>query len=158
MTNTYEPCPTCGDRHKRCEPSEVEKIGVDYIADPTSKQTLVIQSMLAGLNEMIGKARTHWSQGAKQKKDQEYLICQEIMVARLKPIRGTFTLDILWVERDEKRDPDNIIAAKKFILDALQKMGIIVNDNMKYFKGLKESWQVAGVGFKPGVYITLIEE
>ncbi len=158
MPRTYPQCPHCGEAHKVCTPTEVEKIGVDYIVDPTSKQLLTIVGTLIGLNEVIGKARAHWSKGAQQKKEIEKRICEEIMVSQLKPIKGTFTLDILWVEKDDKRDPDNIIAAKKFILDALQTKGIIVNDNMKYWKGLKESWQVATPGLKPGVYITLIEE
>ena len=40
-----------------------------------------------------------------------------------------------WHERTKKRDADNIASAKKFILDALVKNGVLVDDSRKYVKG-----------------------
>lgn len=40
-----------------------------------------------------------------------------------------------WHERTKKRDADNIASAKKFILDALVKGGVLVDDSRKYVKG-----------------------
>lgn len=40
-----------------------------------------------------------------------------------------------WHERTKKRDADNIASAKKFILDALVKMGVLADDSRKYVKG-----------------------
>lgn len=31
MSNQYEPCPHCGQRHKVCEATEVEKAGLEFI-------------------------------------------------------------------------------------------------------------------------------
>ena len=40
-----------------------------------------------------------------------------------------------WHERTKKRDADNIASAKKFILDALVKSCVLVDDSRKYVKG-----------------------
>ncbi len=40
-----------------------------------------------------------------------------------------------WHERTKKRDADNIASAKKFILDALVKGGVLEDDSRKYVKG-----------------------
>lgn len=40
-----------------------------------------------------------------------------------------------WHERTKKRDADNIASAKKFILDALVKSGVLADDSRKYVKG-----------------------
>jgi Holliday junction resolvase RusA-like endonuclease len=40
-----------------------------------------------------------------------------------------------WHEKTKRRDADNIAFAKKFILDALVKMGVLPNDSRKYVKG-----------------------
>lgn len=51
-----------------------------------------------------------------------------------KPVKITFT----WIEKNKKRDLDNIFSAKKFILDALVKEGILQNDSQKYVTGLTD--------------------
>lgn len=38
---------------------------------------------------------------------------------------------ITWYEPDERRDPDNIMAGQKFILDGLVAAGTIPNDSQK---------------------------
>ena len=40
-----------------------------------------------------------------------------------------------WHERTKRRDPDNIASAKKFVLDALVKNGVLEDDSRKYVKG-----------------------
>lgn len=40
-----------------------------------------------------------------------------------------------WHERTKKRDADNIASAKKFVLDALVKSGVLEDDSRKYVKG-----------------------
>ena len=43
-------------------------------------------------------------------------------------------LVITFFEKTKKRDVDNIQSSVKFILDALQKAGILKNDSRKYVK------------------------
>ncbi len=161
MSNSYEPCPRCGERHKQCEPSQVEQAGLDYIVPPRREQKLYVSSRLDGLNEVIKEARTHWSHGANHKKAQQEIVEWAIVEAKkkgLKPVDGPFRLELFFAEPNTARDPDNIVSAKKFILDALQTMGIIPNDNQKYVLGFTESWGLADENRKVGVHIKLIED
>ena len=55
-----------------------------------------------------------------------------------KPIKINFT----WVEKNKKRDLDNVCFAKKFILDALQKSGKLENDNRRWVTGFTDSFEL----------------
>ena len=158
MSNDNPVCEHCGQRHKNCAPSNVEAAALEYIDYPRRVQTLTIPGRLAGLNEIIKSARTHWSHGAKQKIEQEETVMWAIKQSRLKPIARAFRMELLFVEPNDKRDPDNIVSAKKFILDALQKMGIIINDNQKYVRGWSERWEIATSQTPTGIYVKLIED
>jgi Holliday junction resolvase RusA-like endonuclease len=48
---------------------------------------------------------------------------------------GAVVVRFEYHERTKKRDADNIASAKKFILDALVKNGILADDSRKYVKG-----------------------
>lgn len=160
MSNQYEPCPHCGTRHKQCEPSEAEKLG-GYIVPPKREQSFFVNARLDGLNEVIQEARTHWRAGAAHKKAQQEIVEWAIVEAKkkgLQPVTGPFRIALHFAEPNTARDPDNIVSAKKFILDALQTMGIIPNDNQKYVLGFAESWGLADEQHKVGVHIKLIED
>lgn len=160
MSNTYEPCPHCGERHKQCQPSEADKLG-GFITTPRREQKFYVNQRLDGLNEVIKEARTHWSHGAKHKKAQQEIVEWAIVDAKkrgLSPVAGPFRLEIFFAEPNTARDPDNIVSAKKFILDALQTMKIIPNDNQKFVKGFSESWGLADKDRPVGVHIKLIED
>ena len=43
-------------------------------------------------------------------------------------------------EQTKRRDKDNVAFAKKFILDALQKSGVLKNDNNKYILGFQDEF------------------
>lgn len=121
-------------------------------------QSLYIPYRLNGLNELIAEARCHWKKGAEEKKHQDDLVMWAVKENRIKPISGPFKMTIHFSEPNEKRDPDNIVCAKKYILDGLKKMGIIVDDSQKYVKGWTESWGLATKEKPIGVHIKLIEE
>ena len=50
-------------------------------------------------------------------------------------------------KKKSRRDPDNIASAKKYILDALQKQGILQNDNLKWIKGFEDEFIVEDKDF-----------
>lgn len=103
----------------------------------------VIEGRLPSLNDYTNANRSHWSRGALLKRDVEELIMWQIRAARLAgklhPVNEPARISFEWHESDKRRDLDNIFSAKKFILDAMQKAGIIVNDNRKYIRGLNDS-------------------
>lgn len=100
----------------------------------------VITRRLPSLNDYTRACRAHWSKGAKFKRDVEMDIIWCIKAARangtLRPVEGRIALHIEWHERNKRRDADNIASAKKFILDAMQKAGIIPDDSREYVAGL----------------------
>lgn len=101
-----------------------------------SVNEFIITGRLPGLNQYTNACRTHWSRGAKLKRAIEEDIGWNILAARgagkLRPVHGPVSLSIEWHESDRRRDFDNIVSAKKFILDAMQKMGIIPNDDREH--------------------------
>ena len=96
----------------------------------------VIDQRLPSLNELIHANRTNKYRGSKLKKDTDDMISLYILNAvnngKLKPIQGACTVSFDWCEKTKKRDVDNIQSSQKFVLDALQKTGIIPNDSQRY--------------------------
>ena len=101
-----------------------------------------IEGRLPGLNEMIDAAK----QG--KGKYQPYAMMKEeytTMVAWLAkklPAYEKVVLIITWYEPDRRRDPDNIMAGQKFILDGLVQAGVIPDDSQKYILGIYHRFMV----------------
>ena len=97
-----------------------------------------INTRLPSMNEVIKDNRSGWQVAAKRKRELEdvigYYILQAMMIGTIRPTNEPVIIEIMWHESTKKRDVDNIQSAQKFILDALQKQGILVNDNRKYVK------------------------
>lgn len=92
-----------------------------------------IHSRLPSLNEIIGDNRANRYKGAKLKKDTETMIIAEIKKQKVQPVTEyPVEVFIRWVEPNRKRDVDNIQSSKKFILDAMVKAGVLVNDSQRY--------------------------
>lgn len=102
-----------------------------------------IEGRLPSLNDYVRANRAHWSKGADYKKTVEAGIIWQIKAAvnkgTLRPVTGKVELVIDWHESDQRRDVDNIVSAKKFILDAMQSAGIIPNDNRKWVSGIHDN-------------------
>lgn len=92
-------------------------------------QKLIIGGRLPGLNEYTKACRSGAYAGAGMKKETEDMITWYI-VQQLKDVRFDAPVEVAfrWYEQNRKRDIDNIAFAKKFILDALVKSGIIRSD------------------------------
>ena len=105
--------------------------------------TLTIGGSLVGLNEYTKANRTNLHVGANMKKKTETMITSFIQ----QQLRGTKIIDrctirFVWVEKDRRRDLDNIAFAKKFILDALVKNGILKGDGWSCVTGFSDSFRV----------------
>lgn len=100
------------------------------------KFTFTIKGRLPGLNEIINQARTHWGNGAKQKKEMDAICISYIAIGKVPVFTGPVTLSFHWIEPHFKRDCGNITAGEKFISDALVATGRIKNDSRKWVKGI----------------------
>lgn len=107
------------------------------------ERTLVINGQLDGLNEYTRACRRNRYAGAKMKSDNEKLVGLYIGM-QMKDLHfpGKVTLNFKWFEPNRRRDVDNIAFAKKFILDALVKSGVIEADGQKYVTGFTDEFFV----------------
>lgn len=93
-----------------------------------------IDGRLPSLNEYTRVNRRNRYEANKLKQKSQMDISIAIKNAHIKPIDEPIMLFIKWYEKDAKRDVDNIISAKKFILDALVNECVLKDDGRKYVK------------------------
>lgn len=98
-----------------------------------------IEGRLPGLNEMIEAAKSHFGAYASMKQTYTDMVA---WLAKKLPTYERVALIITWYEPDERRDPDNIMAGQKFILDGLVAAGTIPNDSQKYVRGIMHRFEV----------------
>jgi len=104
--------------------------------------TFTIPGRLPGLNEYTAANRTHPKAGARAKKAAEWQVAWGVKIARLEPIEGPVFLTFAWHEPDRRRDVDNVAFAKKFILDALVRLGILAGDGRKHVVGFTDEFHL----------------
>lgn len=117
-----------------------------------------IPEKLPSLNEVIRKNRTNRYAAATMKKQLEAQIMGYIQVnmrfGELRKVQKPCEITITWYESTKRRDVDNIQSSQKFILDALQKAGILENDNRRWVTQIHH--HVADANFD-GVQVVLKE-
>jgi Holliday junction resolvase RusA-like endonuclease len=98
------------------------------------KNFFVIPDTLPGMNDYISALDHSKYIGARLKKTTEEYILTCIMagLGKRQPFDVKLQIHIRFVERDRRRDFDNITSGTKFILDALRKAGVIYNDGQSY--------------------------
>lgn len=107
---------------------------------------------LPGMNEMIDEARAHWGQSHKSRQmwiEHIYNIIGAV------PKYESIHVHFHWLEKDKRRDPDNIAAGKKLIMDGMVATGLISNDGWIQIKGFQDTFEVDKK--KPGVLVTVTE-
>jgi len=115
-----------------------------FIPSPDKKKGL------PGANEMEGWARSNrYGAGAKRKTWKKHVVYSLGKMPKFKRI----WLEITYYEPNKKRDPDNIAAFKKILIDALVEAGAIENDGWKQVAGWKEIFRVDKEN--PGIEISI---
>lgn len=99
----------------------------------------IIKQKLPSLNEYVRACRSNKYVGARFKQEVEeaigWYIKQAQTSGKLIPLGETpCTIYIDFYEKTKKRDVDNIQSSQKFILDALQRCGVIKKDDRRYVK------------------------
>lgn len=90
------------------------------------------------LNEQIRQARSHWSNSAKDKKCWTEFVALEAYGSPSFP--GKVWIDFVWGLPKFDRDPDNVAAAAKYILDGLKVAKVIKNDNLAVIQSPVMHW------------------
>lgn len=105
---------------------------------------LIIPGTLNNLNDYIAAERTNRHKGAKMKADNGNIVA----VAIRQCIRGVridkpVFMEYTWVEKNRRRDLDNISSfGRKVIQDALVDTGVLKDDGWKYVVGFSDRFQV----------------
>ena len=98
-----------------------------------------IPGSLPGFNDIIDAAKRNPHEYARMKETYTAMVA---WLAKKLPSYEKVALVITWYELDHRRDPDNIMAGQKFILDALVHAGVIPNDSQKYVRGIVHRFKV----------------
>lgn len=119
------------------------------------KQTFTIDGRMPSLNDYIRSMNKHFMAGNVMKQTETDRAAWAAKAAKLRTCERPVIVHFRWVEKDHKRDLDNIAFAKKFILDGLVRAGIIKNDTQTYIAGFSDTF--AFDGRNPRIEVTLSE-
>lgn len=96
------------------------------------KQVLKIPFKLPSFNDYNNICRRNKWEANNFKKGVQGDIVWAIKKSKLLKCYKAVKVNFIWIERTKKRDIDNVMSAKKFILDALVTANILINDSPKY--------------------------
>lgn len=120
-------------------------------------QQLWIPGPLPGLNELLATARSRRGKGSAYsalKAEWGQTVWALAKSAKLQPMPTPVHLSFLWVERDRRRDPDNVAAGgRKLTLDGLVKAGVLPDDGAAEVHGWTDIFIVDKK--KPGLLVTI---
>ena len=105
---------------------------------------LIIPGTLNNLNDYIAAERTNRHKGAKMKSDNGNIVSVAIrQCMRGIRIDKPVFMEYTWVEKNRRRDLDNISSfGRKVIQDALVETGVLKDDGWKYVGGFSDRFQV----------------
>lgn len=125
------------------------------MARTTQSMTTFIPVKFPSLNDYVNAERSNRFMGAKMKKYYTDYVTQLLLEESWESFDKPVAISFEWYEANQKRDPDNIIFAKKFILDGMVKAGLIPNDTQKYVLAFDDSWTVLPDHI--GVMVSVVE-
>ena len=122
-----------------------------------NKYTFFVPRRLPTMNEIIGAAKVGYHTYREMKKEYTELVAGTIGLTfrfRKLNIKRKVWISLVFVEKNKRYDPDNIVAAKKFILDGIVKAGMLKKDGWAEIAGFTETWEV---GKEPGIWVEVRE-
>jgi len=128
---------------------------------------------MPGLNEIISAAKKWipWLEKkgkrvfeiTKMKEEWDNRVCTYALAEYNKHYKGQprpydepVIIRCQWIERDNRRDPDNIFGGgTKFLMDGLVRAGFLHNDTRRWIHGI-EHYLAKPNKYNPGVWVELI--
>lgn len=102
-----------------------------------------IAGRLPGLNDMIASQGRPWWVGRKVKEDAMKLVMMALMVNNVPKFTVPVTIRVKWIERDARRDRDNVSSGgSKILLDAMQQKEILINDSRKWVSDIRHDTSI----------------
>lgn len=104
---------------------------------------VVIPFTLPGLNDYVDAERTHRQAGGSFKRKHQNAVFNALRGQIRRPLREPVRFAYLWVEKDRRRDKDNISGfGRKVIQDALVQMKVLRNDGWSNIAGFSDDFAV----------------
>lgn len=104
---------------------------------------ITIPGEFTDLNTYINAERRNRFIGAKIKKEETERVHWRCKELGLKPITVyPLNVDICWYTKNQRKDPDNIAFAVKFLLDGLVSAGVLREDGAKEIYSIRHSFTV----------------
>lgn len=95
-----------------------------------------VPAKFPSLNELIGAANHNRFDGGRMKKKYTGIAESCARRAALEEgwtaTDGPVTIEITWVEKDKRRDQDNVTAGQKYLLDGIVAAGVLRDDSQRY--------------------------
>lgn len=107
------------------------------------------------LNRVLNDAKTHWSKYYRAQKSIVAGLTLYIQGQGIEPITE-YPVKIVtrYYLKNARMDPDNIVATRKFWLDALVKAGVLAGDSQKYIAPpFVDYWEVDKIN--PRIIVTI---
>lgn len=102
------------------------------------------------MNEIVKVSKVHF--GAYSGMKRKYTDLFALKLAGFEPQSKSVDIEIRWIYKERRRDPDNIMAGQKFILDGLVKNGVLANDTLAHINSISHSF---AKGDEDAVEVTL---
>ena len=104
---------------------------------------VIIPFTLPGLNDYIAAERSHRQKAAAMKRQYQDAVIIVIRRQIRGKLREPVRMRYLWVEKDRRRDKDNISSfGRKVIQDALVKAGKLRNDGWQNIQSFSDDFTV----------------
>lgn len=156
MSNSYEKCEQCGERHKQCAVSQAEALG-GFIDTPHRVQKFWIPGTMPGLEWIFRGAFLHAANLRKRKNELVTIASNAIRNAALSPIERKATIKIYFSFK-EPLDPPQLLEAltfSSFLLEAIVLSNIWKDELQVDVIEKKWGWETKD---KPvGIYAEIIE-
>lgn len=119
---------------------------------------LIIPGTLPNLNDYIAAERTNRHKGAKMKADSGNIVAVAIrQCLRGVRIEKPVYMEYTWVEKNKRRDLDNISSfGRKVIQDALVGAAVLKDDGWKHVVGFSDRFEVDKEN--PRIEVRIIEK
>jgi Holliday junction resolvase RusA-like endonuclease len=99
---------------------------------------ICIAGRLPGLNDMIASQGRPWWVGRGVKEKAMKNVMKQLLAENTPKFQVPITLRIKWIEKDARRDRDNVSGGgAKILLDAMKQLGVIINDSRRWVKDIR---------------------